>query len=167
MNAQDSEAYRTAIRISDTLVSKGNPPFSTTNDDWVDLIWEGNISGIRTAGLGENSTLPVLDERYIYFGTANKLNYIGKASDGWSPSERDAYDNLKRAFRTGYDFDIKIFYDDNFESGDPSATPFLHIGMDNYTNTNTTVASFTRVVTIHTRTGEYKRGNLQVNVWAE
>lgn len=167
MNAQDSEAYRTAIRISDTLVSKGNPTINAVGGDWVKKVFEGYFDEVYIAGLGENSSLPVLDMRYIIgYPSTYKLHSIGSALDGSLDDKR--YNNLKRALGTGYDFEIRLYEEGSFNGG--LGSPLFHLGMDNYTNANTTVASFTRVVTLHYLSGsvdEYKRGNLQVNVWAE
>ena len=165
MTSNDSDAYRNAIRISDTLVSKGNPAFSTISgeDDWVDLIWSGDIEDIQTPGLGQNSSLPILDQRYLFYGTQSKLNYIGKASDGWTSSQENAYTNLKQALRTSYDFNIKIYTGGSFNGGD--GTPFINIGKDDYEDKNKTVVSYNRIVILNSTSGNLMRGNLQVNVW--
>ena len=168
INTNDSDAYRVAIRISDTLVSKGNPAFSTLSgeDDWVDLIWSGNIDDIQTPGLGQNSSLPILDQRYLFYGTEPKLNRIGTATgDGGDFLDEDAYNNLKQALRTSYDFNIKIYTDGGFNGGE--GTPFFNIGLDDYEDKNKTVTTYNRIIVMNDTSGNLIRGNLQVNVWVD
>ena len=158
MNAYDSESYRTAIRISDTLVSKGSPSESSIIN-WIWYMRIDQLEMINVAGFGEDTGLPVLDEELI-------SDLDAAVGDVSSDLERKNYDRLKQVLRTGYEVNIQIYEDGTYNQGDSTSTTY-NIGLSNYTNTNVTVASFTRVVTIHTNTDEYIRGNLQVNIWTE
>ncbi len=155
MDTNDSDAYRTAIKLSDTLVSKGNPEWDGLGS-WVDKI-PANPDDVLIAGFRVNNNVPILNEVMIQ----NLENYVGNVGDG--TYQDVSYKNLIQALRTGYNINIKVYKEYEFAGG--LGSPTYNIGLDNYIGTNKTVASYTRIITLNDSLGNLRRGNLQVNVW--
>ncbi|MCC7552618.1 hypothetical protein KO317_03045 [Candidatus Micrarchaeota archaeon] len=152
MTTNESDAYRTAIRISDTLVSRGDPTWDGL-ESWVNKI-PSNPEEIMIAGFAENTS--ILNQWMIL----DLEDLVGSSNSGFNTGN---YNNLKRVLRTGYDVNIKIYREGAFNGGE--GTPWYNIGLDNYTNVNTTVASYNRIIIINTTSGNLVRGNLQINIW--
>ncbi|MFA5382150.1 MAG: hypothetical protein WC356_03220 [Candidatus Micrarchaeia archaeon] len=155
IKTNDSETYRTAIRISDVLVSKGNPEWDGL-ESWVNRL-NINPDDIMVAGFAYDSNSPVLKEEIIW----GLEDFVGNAEDG--SLHVNSYNTLKSVLRTGYNVNIKVFLEGDYAGG--VGTPTYDIGLNNYTNTNETVASYTRVIVLNNTYGNLVRGNLQVNLW--
>ncbi len=161
MTTNESDAYRTAIRISDTLVSTPSTSDGPDGDNWIHHFNTGDLDNIYIAGFATQNNSQILDEWII----SDLSESVGNVDEG--TLETGKYNNLTTVLRTGYDVNIKVYKDGAFDGGDITYDPTYDIGLNNYTNANKTVTTYNRIIVLNTTSGDLIRGNLQVNLWID
>lgn len=153
ITAYDDTMYSEAVRISDMLMSTGQPM------NWSEVAFPIALNVRNDVG-----SIGLLDKDGSGVVDFNKIDFMTTCANVGTPNS-DCYNATREVFRTGYDYYVVINYTDGGAFGQKEFGNDLFIG-----NENVTAVSFTRLVPIDTSGGSdpnIHSGQMKLVLWAE